>query len=307
MKAFFTDGEAIPLPPGHTFPSAKYPLLRARMAAIADAHGIELVPSPRIRQEDLVTAHTREYVARVLAGSLTEQENRRIGFPWSPELVERVLYTTGGTLAAALAAREDGVAVNLAGGTHHAHEDFGAGYCVFNDIAIAALCLLRDGLASRVLVVDTDVHQGDGTARILWDEADIFTFSIHGSTNYPLHKASSDMDIGLPEGTGDTPYLEALVFGLERSFTLANPDVVIWVAGVDASVDDRLGKLSLSADGLRARDELVLGHCRERRTPVVVLMGGGYARDPDTIASLYQQTVLAAATNARGWHESTAP
>jgi acetoin utilization deacetylase AcuC-like enzyme len=217
-----------------------------------------------------------------------------MGFPWSPQLVERSRHSVGSTIAAGRAALQEGVAVNLAGGTHHAGPDWGQGYCVFNDAAVAARTLQREGLARRVVVLDCDVHQGNGTAAIAAGDATIFTFSIHGANNFPFHKETSDLDIGLEDGTGDKEYLLALAQGAQLALERAQADVAIYLAGADPFVGDRLGRLALSKAGLARRDRLIFDLCREAGLPVVVVMAGGYGRVVADTVDIHFQTVCAA-------------
>ena len=230
-----------------------------------------------------------------MAGTLTGKEVRRIGLPWSEKLVERSRRASGGTLDACLAALEDGFAANLAGGTHHAFADRGEGYCVFNDSAIAAHAVQTEGFVERVVVVDTDVHQGNGTAAILRGDPSVFTFSIHGAKNFPFHKEESDLDVALPDGTDDSEFLDALEGGLERALEESRAELAIYLAGADPFEDDRLGRLSVTKKGLAERDRLVLESCRERGLPVAVTMAGGYARDVEDTVDIHFQSIERAA------------
>ena len=218
------------------------------------------------------------YLQRVVSGELAAEEQRRIGFPWSPQMVERSRRSSGATLAAARAALEEGVGVNLAGGTHHAFRDRGEGYCVFNDSAIAALTLQAEGRVRRVVILDCDVHQGNGTAAILAGDPSVFTFSIHAANNFPFEKEASDLDIELPDGTGDRDYLQALEKGVCRALSAAQADLAIYLAGADPFEGDRLGRLKLTKSGLAARDRMVFELCHASGVPVAVTMAGGYAR-----------------------------
>lgn len=300
MHVFYSDQFVLPLPPGHRFPMAKYRLLRERVDAsglVGPAH--MHVPDPATRDQ-LILAHDPSYIDRVLHGELDAREQREIGFPWSEAMVERSLRSTGATIGACRAALEDrNFAVNLAGGTHHAYRDRGDGYCVFNDAAVAARVILAERRAERVAIVDCDVHQGDGTASILAGDPDIFTFSIHGAKNYPFKKQMSDLDIHLPDKTGDEDYLTALADGLRQTLERARPELVIYLAGVDPYEHDRLGRLSLTREGLARRDRLVLGALRERRIPAAITMAGGYAKELDDVVDLHFQTVAIAAELSR--------
>lgn len=251
---------------------------------------------PAASDEDILRCHTAAYLERVRKGTLSAQEIRRIGFPWSLEMVERSRRSSGATIEAARAALSgDGVAVNLAGGTHHACRDHGEGYCVFNDAMIAARRMQADGLARRTVIIDTDVHQGNGTADIAQGDPTVFTFSIHGEKNFPFRKVASDLDIGLPDGTGDNVYLETVEEGTRRAIMSAGADLAIFIAGADAFVGDRLGKLNVSKVGLAQRDTLVLGLCESAGLAVAIAMGGGYADNVEDIVEIHLQTVRLAA------------
>ena len=295
MKIFYSDTFVLPLPPGHRFPMEKYARLRRRVAEAAIVAPGDLIVPAVADDVELGRAHDREYLARVQAGQLTPQEIRRIGFPWSPEMVERSRRSSGATMAACRAALLDGFAANLAGGTHHAYADHGEGYCVFNDSAVAARAMQAEGRAHRVVIVDCDVHQGNGTAAILAGDDTVFTFSIHGEKNFPFHKERSDLDIALPDGTGDDEYLAALDHGLSQAIELARPDLAIYLAGADPFHDDKLGRLALTKRGLAERDRLVFEYCRWAGLPVAVTMAGGYARDVDDTVGIHFQTVRLAA------------
>ena len=288
MKAFYTDGFVLPLPPTHSFPMAKYAMLRHAVEAegLADLE----VPLPA-SDVDLLRAHDLDYVRRVVEGGLTAAEVREIGLPWSPDLVERSRRSVGATIAASRAALQDGVGINLAGGTHHARADKGAGYCVFNDAAVASRVLQAEGLVRRVMIVDCDVHQGDGTAAIFADDLTVFTFSIHSDRNYPLRKRSGDLDVPLPDGADDDAYTTALRSGLADAFSRFVPDLLIYLAGADPHEGDRLGRLKVTADGLRARDRLVFDASDERQLPVGVAMAGGYGRRIEDTVAVHLATV----------------
>jgi acetoin utilization deacetylase AcuC-like enzyme len=284
MRAFYSDTFRLPLPPTHSFPMAKYTLLRERVLAEGIVAEADLRVPEAARDEDLRLVHDEDYVRRVAAGRLTAVEIRRIGFPWSPEMVERSRRSAGATIAACRAARDFGVAANLAGGTHHAFRDRGEGFCVFNDAAVAARVLQRERLVRRVVVIDCDVHQGNGTASICAGDPSIFTFSIHGARNFPRVKERSDLDVELPDGTRDEEYLAALEGGLEASLSRAAADFAIYLAGADPLVGDRFGRLALTKEGLEARDRRVLAACRSRGLPIAIAMAGGYApRIEDTV------------------------
>src|SRR5215218_8800146 len=243
MKVFYSDHFVLPLPEGYRFPMVKYSMLRERVARDRICGPGELLTPRAVTDEEILRAHAPNYLKRVASGSLTDKEIRRIGFPWSERMVERSRRASGGTLGACLAALQEGFAANLAGGTHHAFSDRGEGYCVFNDSAIAARAVQAAGLVERVLVIDTDVHQGNGTAEILRGDDTVFTFSIHGAKNFPFHKEQSDLDAPLPDGMEDTGFLAALARGLEAALDAAGADLAIYLAGADPFVDDRLGRL----------------------------------------------------------------
>jgi acetoin utilization deacetylase AcuC-like enzyme len=297
VKAFYSDTFVLPLPDHHRFPMAKYRLLRERLLAESLLTTADLeIPDP-ISWEDLRLVHTGAYVDGVEAGTLSPDAQRRIGFPWSPMMVERSRRSVGATLAAAREALKGAraprasVAANLAGGTHHAFRDRGEGYCVFNDVAVAASVLLRDGAIARAAVVDCDVHQGNGTAAIFRDEPAVFTCSLHGAKNFPHRKETSDLDVTFEDDTGDDEYLAALADHLPRVLDGHRPQVVFYLAGADPYKGDRLGRLKLTIDGLRARDRLVFDACREHGVPVAVAMSGGYCPDIDAIVTIHTNTI----------------
>ncbi|MFW6069003.1 MAG: histone deacetylase [Chloroflexota bacterium] len=289
MQIFYHDQFVLPLPDNHRFPMSKYSLLRERVAAAFPQ--AELHTPEGATDAQLQLAHCEKYVEKVRAGALSRQEVRRMGFPWSPQLVERSRRSVGSTIAAGRAALRDGVAVNLAGGTHHAGPDWGQGYCVFNDAAVAARTLQAEGLVRRVVILDCDVHQGNGTAVIAAGDETIFTFSIHGARNFPFHKEKSDLDIGLEDGTGDDVYLQQLEAGAREAIQRARADLAIYLAGADPYEGDRLGRLSLSKEGLAARDRLVFDLCRRADLPVAVTMAGGYGRDVEDTVDIHFRTV----------------
>jgi len=262
----------------------KYRMARDQLLAEGAITHWHLIEPPPASDEDILLVHTRDYWLRCVQGELTAHEVRRIGFPWSAGLVRRSRAAVQGTIIAARNALRDGVASNLAGGTHHAYPDHGEGYCVLNDIAIAARVFQRDGLARRIAVIDCDVHQGNGTAAIFRDDPSVFTFSIHGEKNFPARKERSDLDLNLPNGVGDEAYLRLLQDHIPRILDDFRPDFVFYQAGVDPYERDRLGKLKLTLKGLKRRDESVIASCRERGLPVVTTMGGGYAKEiADTV------------------------
>jgi acetoin utilization deacetylase AcuC-like enzyme len=299
MRAFYCDHFVLPLPDGHRFPMAKYRLLRERVVADGIVAPDDLIEPAPAEWDDLRLVHTPEYVDGVAQGTLPREIQRGIGFPWSEAMVERARRSVGGTIAAARAALEDGVAANLAGGTHHSFAHRGEGYCVFNDIAVAARVLLRERQITHALVVDLDVHQGNGTAAIFATEPAVFTFSMHGASNFPFRKETSDLDVALPDGVEDEEYLARLGQQLPALVEQHRPDLVFYLAGADPYEGDRLGKLKLTVDGLRARDALVFDTCEAAGLPVAVSMGGGYAPDVDAIVRIHANTLREAASRGR--------
>lgn len=291
MKAYYNDIFVLPLPDGHRFPMRKYRLLRERLLEKGILPEHDFIIAEAATDKDILRCHTRDYLEKVKTGTLSRKEIVRIGFPWSPELVERSRRSSGATICATRTALDEGVAVNLAGGTHHAGRDFGAGYSVFCDSAIAARAMQAEGLVGKVAVIDCDVHQGNGTADTTRDDPTIYTFSIHGERNYPFRKIDSDLDIGLADDTGDEEYLETLEIAVERILYGFEPDLVIYQSGADPFIGDKLGKLALTKEGLARRDRLVLDMCRAEGLPVAVTMGGGYAENVDDIVDIHLQTV----------------
>lgn len=301
MKIFYCDQFVLPLPEGHRFPMAKYARLRERVRdeLVAASNGrLELRVPDAATDAQLEGAHDPEYVARVVRGGLSLAEVRRIGFPWSPELVERSRRSVGGTIGAARAALLDGFAGNLAGGTHHAFADRGEGFCVFNDVAVAARVLRRERGIGPVAVIDLDVHQGNGTAAIFSGDPDVFTLSIHGSNNFPFEKVAGDLDIALPDGTGDAHYLEAIRSGVERALAGRRKALAFYVAGADPFIGDRLGRLEVTREGLRERDRIVFDACAARGIPCAVVMAGGYAKDVEETVDIHFGTFEEAAARA---------
>ncbi len=278
MRVFHCDQFVVPLPPGHRFPMEKYRLLRELLLERGVLPPACLEPSSPIEREALERVHTARYLDALWNSTLSEAEVRRLGFPWSEALLTRSLASVGGTVAAARAALDEGLAGNLAGGTHHAFSDHGEGYCVFNDIAVAIRVLQAEKRIERAVVVDLDVHQGNGTAAVFEDDESVFTFSMHGEYNFPFRKQRSSRDVGLPDGTGDTAYLDALATHLPEVIEASGADIVFYQAGVDPLEEDALGRLSLSHQGLRERDRLVLEAAWHRGLPIVLTLGGGYAK-----------------------------
>ncbi len=310
MQAYHADAYTLQLPPQHRFPLAKYRMLRERLEAEPGA--VWLCPAPAASEAELALAHEPDYIGRVLAGRLSEAEQREIGFPWTPAMPLRARHSVGATIAAARTALGEGVALNLAGGTHHAYAHKGSGYCVFNDVAVAARLMQaewhqrygggRAGL--RVLVIDLDVHQGNGTAAIFRDDPSVFTLSLHGARNFPFRKEVSSLDVELPDGTGDVDYLAALDRALEEvehRVRTHPPGLAFYLAGADPHEGDRLGRLKLTAAGLLQRDWRVLDWLWQRRIPVALSMAGGYGRDLAAMVELQLGTVRAASQAWQRW------
>lgn len=293
IKLFYSDHFVLPLPVGHRFPMQKYRLLREEVSHFPD---VILEEAPLASIEELLLVHDQHYVDRVIQGLLSEGEQREIGFPWSQAMVSRSLRSAGATIAACLSASQNGVAVNLAGGTHHSYADKGSGFCVFNDAAIAAKSIQQHQLASlkrlmRVAIIDLDVHQGNGTAAIMKADRSVFTFSMHGEKNFPFRKENSDLDIGLPDGCQDEQYLAELGQALHSLATEFDPEFIIYLAGADPYEGDRLGRLSITKDGLGQRDEMVLQWCFKRRNPVAIAMAGGYGSSIEETVAIHAQTI----------------
>ena len=295
MKVFYSDHFVLPLPEGHRFPMKKYSMLRERVEQ-GGISGLGEMRVPHVAtDEEILRAHEPTYLKKVVTGTLNAKEIRRIGFPWSEKMVERSRRASGGTIGACRVALEEGVAANLAGGTHHAFADRGEGFCVLNDSAIAVRALRVEGLVNKVVVLDTDVHQGNGTASILRKDPHVFTFSIHGGKNFPFNKEESDLDIALPDGADDGVFLEALTEALEQTLDRARWELAIFLAGADPFERDRLGRLSVTKEGLGERDRLVLSSCRERGIPVTITMAGGYAKEVVDTVDIHFQTIERAA------------
>jgi acetoin utilization deacetylase AcuC-like enzyme len=295
VKAFYSDHFVLPLPEGHKFPMAKYSRLRERILAEGIVAPEDLHEAPLASLDDLRLVHDPGYVDAVANGTVRPEIQRRIGFPWSPQMVERSRRSVGATIAAARAALDDGMAANLAGGTHHAFADRGEGFCVFNDVAVGVRVLQRNGHASRIAIVDLDVHQGNGTAAIFSGDPSVFTFSMHGDKNYPFKKEVSDLDVPLADGTGDDEYLSLLRAHLPDVLNRHQPDFVFYLAGADPFEGDRLGRLKMTIEGLRRRDEIVMEACTKARLPVAISMSGGYANDVDEIVTIHANTIRTAA------------
>lgn len=293
MQLYYADIFHIPLPPGHRFHGAKYRMLRETLLHQGIVAPWQLELSPQASRADLLRAHEPAYVEAFLTGALAAEAMRRIGLPWSEHLAARTLATMGGAVAAMRAALTQGFSAQLAGGTHHAHAGFGAGYCVFNDFAIAALTALAEGLAARIAIVDLDVHQGDGNAAILAGHPAVFVFSMHGEKNFPFRKVPSDLDIALADGTGDADYLRRLAEGLEAVLAF-RPELVLYQAGVDGLAEDRLGRLALTYDGLAARDRMVFTTFAKAGIPLSLAIGGGYCDPISLTVAAYANSFAAA-------------
>lgn len=285
-RLFYCDHHEIQLPEGHTFPMAKYRLLREKLEQDGS---YAMIPAPEALPETIERVHDPAYVAAFLHGTLSPQVIRRIGFPWSESLVRRTLCSVGGTLSAAADAIEYGYGGVLAGGTHHAFRGEGSGFCVFNDIAVAAVWLLSERGLERIAVVDCDVHQGDGTAQIFQEDPRVFTFSLHGRKNFPFRKQRSRLDVSLEDATGDEEYLAALD-GAMNTVLDFKPQALFFQSGVDALACDRLGRLALTLEGLRRRDRLVLSLCRQNRIPAVITLGGGYGNPLEATVQAHANT-----------------
>ena len=309
MKAFYATQFVLPLPPGHRFPMGKYQRLRDRLAQ--ECPGLVLDQAEPTADADLALAHAPAYIDAVTRGTLTLRAQREIGFPWSEAMAERARRSVGASVPAARLAHRPGVAANLAGGTHHASADAGSGYCVFNDIAVAARVLQREQMAERqltrpprVAVIDLDVHQGNGTASIFAGDDSVFTLSIHGEKNFPFRKVAGDLDVGLPDGTGDAAYLDALDLALVELDSRFRPDAVFYLAGADPHEGDRLGRLKLTYDGLIARDLRVFDWAWRRRLPLALSMGGGYGHDIGTTVQVQINTFGVALQYRQRWQNA---
>lgn len=292
MDAFYADHFVLPLPEGHRFPISKYRLLRD---GIVGTPGLVLREAPAASDTQLLLAHDPVYVQKVVNGTLDPKEQREIGFPWTPGMVERSRRSVGATIAACDSAMKEGIAVNLAGGTHHAYRDKGSGFCVFNDAAVAARVMQRQSAASlSVAIIDLDVHQGNGTAAIFKNDSSVFTLSLHGDKNFPFRKEPSDLDVPLADGVTDDVYLQALNQALEHLEQIFRPQLIIYLAGADPHEGDRLGRLKLTNAGMLARDRAVFDYAKRFDTPVAISMAGGYGTKIETTVAVHRQTVLEA-------------
>lgn len=311
VRAYTSDRSNLPLPTGHRFPIPKYRLLRERVEAQLPA--ICVHEAPAASDGELALAHTPDYVRRVIEGQLDAAQQREIGFPWSPEMVERSRRSVGATIAAARAALAHGVSANLAGGTHHATADRGSGYCVFNDAAVAARLMQAEWRRTHhdplhVALIDLDVHQGNGSAAIFRGDPTVFTLSVHGERNFPFRKEASDLDVALPDGCGDVDYLDALDTALEVLWARcaeAPPRLIFYLAGADPHEGDRLGRLKLSTSGLAERDRRVFTAARKRRIPLALAMAGGYGRNLDDMIAVQLGTLREALASWKEWNNAT--
>lgn len=305
MQVFYTDQFVLPLPPGHRFPMEKYRLLRDRLAA--ELPGIRLVPAPPASDGELALVHTPGYIQAISDGTVDPKMLREIGFPWSDAMAQRARRSVGATISACRAAFDEGVAANIAGGTHHSFADRGAGFCVFNDAAVAARLMQaerarRQRHPLRVAIIDCDVHQGNGTAHVFRDDPSVFTLSLHGQKNFPFRKEAGDLDVALPDDTGDDAYLQALERALDELAHRFDPGLVIYLAGADPHEGDRLGRLKLTWDGLEARDRRVFDWAWQRGLPLAFAMAGGYGRRLEDTVQVQVNTFAVAEAYARRWH-----
>lgn len=292
MRVFYSSKYYADIGGAHIFPIRKFELVRDKLLSEGTLKSDEIIEPTPVHKSDVLLVHTEDYISRLCEGRLTAKEIRRLGLPWSESLVQRSFYAAGGTLAASLASLEAGVSSNLAGGTHHAFADRGEGFCVLNDVAVAIRALRRRGLINKAAIIDCDVHQGNGTASIFDGDENTFTLSMHGANNYPLFKTQSTLDINLNDHLGDDDYLKILSDNLTVPFA-TKPEIVYYLAGADPYESDKLGRLSLTIDGLRRRDELVLTKCFEEEVPVVTVMSGGYAKDINDTVEIHCNTIRA--------------
>ena len=306
MQAFYSDQFVLPLPQGHRFPMAKYAMLRDAIAHHLPT--VQLLQAPRASDAELLLVHAPAYVEAIADGTVAAAVTREIGFPWSEAMAERARRSVGATVAAARSALRRGVSASLAGGTHHAYADKGGGFCVFNDVAVAARVLqahrAREGKSLQVAVIDLDVHQGNGTAHIFQGDNSVFTLSLHGEKNFPFRKEAGDIDVGLPDGCGDADYLAALDLALLQVGQRCSPDLVFFLAGADPFEGDRLGRLKLTAAGMQARDQRVFDWCWARTIPVVVLMAGGYGVRIEETVALQLATFRLASAFSNQWRDA---
>ena len=311
MKVFYTDQFVLPLPPGHRFPMGKYRLLRDRLAT--ELPGVAPQLAPRATDGELALVHTPAYIDGISDGTVDARVMREIGFPWSEAMAERARRSVGATIAACRVALQEGVAANIAGGTHHAYADKGGGFCVFNDAAVAARLMQAEHARGQrlrplqVAVIDLDVHQGNGTAHVFRNDPSVFTLSMHGARNFPFRKEAGDLDIDLPDGCTDAPYLEALEQALDELARRCDPQLVIYLARADPHEGDRLGRLKLSWDGLEARDRRVFEWCWQRGVPLALAMAGGYGHRIEDTVQVQVNTFAVALAYWRRWQNRAAP
>lgn len=304
MKAFYSDHFVLPLPEGHRFPMAKYSMLRQGVSQ--ELRAVQMLEAPAATEGELALAHAPDYVQAVKSGTLSHEALREIGFPWTPAMAERSVRSAGASIAAGRVAMKEGIAGNLAGGTHHASANQGGGFCVFNDIAVTARVLQMEHFRQtkttlQVLVVDLDVHQGNGTASIFANDNSVFTLSLHGEKNFPFRKVPSDLDVGLPDGCTDLPYLEALTGALNQASQRFKPDFLIYLAGADAHEGDRLGRLKLTEAGMAARDQAVFDWAQKGNLPMMICMGGGYGHDLSSTVAVQMNTWRLALSHWLHW------
>jgi acetoin utilization deacetylase AcuC-like enzyme len=316
LQAFYADHFVLPLPEGHRFPMAKYKLLRDRV--VQEIPGVKMIQAPAASDGELALAHTPDYIAAIAQGTLPAALQREIGFPWSPAMAERARRSVGATVAAARQAlglgdagnaHRQGVAANMAGGTHHAYSHKGGGFCVFNDVAVAARLMQAEWTRQfkntrpplRVAIIDLDVHQGNGTASIFTNDSSVFTLSLHGEKNFPFRKEASDLDVQLPDGCQDSAYLEALEQALDELQRRFQPGLILYLAGADPFEGDRLGRLKLTYDGLEARDRRVFDWAWQRRIPLAFCMAGGYGLKIDETVQVQVNTYRVAFDYWRKW------
>ena len=307
MRAYYADQFVLPLPDGHRFPMAKYRLLRDQIAQ--HLPDVSLQVAPPAADSELALAHAASYIDAISDGTLAPAAQREIGFPWSPAMAERARRSVGATIAASRVALQEGVAGNLAGGTHHSYADKGSGFCVFNDVAVAARLLQVERVRAqrrnyrplKVAVIDLDVHQGNGTAHIFKEDHSVFTLSLHGARNFPFRKEASDLDVELPDGCTDDAYLDALTHALDALEQRFMPQMIFYLAGADPHEGDRLGRLALTHDGLEARDRRVFDWAWQRRVPVAFAMAGGYGRNLDDTVQAQLNTWRVACQYHQRW------
>jgi acetoin utilization deacetylase AcuC-like enzyme len=299
VKCCYHPAYEVPLSPNHPFPMSKYPLLKAKLLAEGLIATADLIQPAPLAPADLERVHTAAYLEKLRTSTLSALEVRRLGLPWSEALWQRSLLACAGTLCASRMALEQGVAANLAGGTHHAFADHGEGFCVLNDVAVAAVTLRSEGRLRRAAIIDLDVHQGNGTAAIFADTPEVFTFSVHGERNYPTQKMRSSLDVPLPNGAGDDDYMGALKLYLPQVLEQSRPELAFYLAGVDVATGDRYGKLALSDEGIFRRDRYVMQQLQEAGIPTVIVLGGGYATTRERTAELHVYVFRAAIERER--------